>query len=142
VREGGAAGKRDTEIPSDLINSSAFHICSKKGVFSILHMDRHGVLTIIQCKDGEKLWLMYPHLTDDELGQWAESGNYSPNYRPFAVLLRPGDILIQKPTTVHAPYSLTDVLMTGTMHWDSPARLSAAQWAMREPTRMSRLLLI
>jgi hypothetical protein len=119
VRERNDAGKQTNIIVSDLSSCSSFQICGKAGAFSMPHMDHHGVATIVFCDEGEKLWLTFPHLDGPELREWARSGQTSPDYRPFAVHLLPGDLLILPPGRVHAPYSMTDVLMTGTMHWDT-----------------------
>jgi hypothetical protein len=35
------------------------------------------------------------------------------------ISLGPGDLLIQPAGTVHAPCTMKDALVTGTMHWDS-----------------------
>lgn len=113
------AGKEVDSEPKDLSSCEGFQICGKKGVFSMPHMDHHGVITVVTCDEGEKLWLTWPHLEDDEIAAWAESEQLCPNWRPMAILLRPGDTLVIPPGRIHAPYSLTDVLMTGTMHWDT-----------------------
>ena len=39
----------------------------------------------------------------------------------------PGSTLIQPAGTVHAPFSLTEVYMQGSMHWDSRNMLSSIQ---------------
>ncbi|KAK4948731.1 hypothetical protein LTR10_012736 [Elasticomyces elasticus] len=83
------------------------------------HCDRHAVMTTVLCEEGYKLWLFFPHMDEGELREYAESGNYCPNYRPMAVLMCPGDVLCVPPGRIHAVYSLTTVLMTGSMHWDA-----------------------
>jgi hypothetical protein len=119
IPEHNIAGKQSETVLSDLSNCDAFHICAKAGAFTMPHMDHHHVTTIITCEEGEKLWLIWPQQTDEELRTWAKDGQYCPSFRPFAVFLRPGDILVLPPGRVHAPFSPTDVLMTGTMHWHS-----------------------
>jgi hypothetical protein len=51
--------------------------------------------------------------------QWATSDDIAAEPAPFAMYLQERDLFVQRAGTVHAPYSITDVLMTGTMHWDS-----------------------
>jgi hypothetical protein len=119
TREGNQSGKRSRSRPSDLSSCVGFQIFGKAGVFSLPHWDHHGVITTALCEDGEKLWLIWPELTDEELHTWATELDIAPRPPPYAIYLSPGDLLVQPPGRVHAPYSLTDVLMTGTMHWDS-----------------------
>ncbi|KIW21853.1 uncharacterized protein PV07_12726 [Cladophialophora immunda] len=119
TREQNQSGKRSRSQPSDLSSCVGFQIFGKTGVFSLPHRDHHGVITTVLCEEGEKLWLIYPELTDEELHTWAIGLDIAPRPAPYAIYLSPGDLLIQPPGRVHAPYSITDVLMTGTMHWDS-----------------------
>lgn len=119
VKEDNHAGKPDRAAEADLSNSSTFQLCASKGAWSMPHIDRHGVTTSVFCDSGEKIWLVWPHMMRSCLKSWAGSQDYCPPLRPMVVYLRPGDLLIMPPSTVHAPYSLTDVIMTGTMHWDS-----------------------
>ncbi|KAK5331564.1 hypothetical protein LTR93_000567 [Exophiala xenobiotica] len=67
------AGKEAISEPTDLSNCDAFQICGKKRVFSMPHRDHHGVITTIFCDDGYKAWLMWPHLTPEQIEQWSDS---------------------------------------------------------------------
>ncbi len=107
-----------------------FQICGKAGAFSMPHCDRHGVITTVFCDDGEKLWLTWPHLNREETITWADGPDYCPRYRPFAVHLRTGDMLIVPPGRIHAPFSMSNVLMSGTMHWDSRNMVEVARQSL------------
>jgi hypothetical protein len=113
------SGKALVGEPDDLNSSASFQILGKKGAFSLPHRDRHHVLTTIFNDHGEKLWLAYPRLEREALISWVRGQAASPEASPFPLFLQSGDLLIQPPGTIHTPYSMTDVLMTGTMHWDS-----------------------
>jgi hypothetical protein len=119
LREHNESGKRTERQPFDLSACVAFHICGKAGVLSFPHMDHHGKLTTIFCDEGEKLWLMWPHLQEAELHRWATTDDVAPDLAPFPLYLGPGYFMFQPQETIHAPYSISDVLMTGTAHWDS-----------------------
>jgi hypothetical protein len=123
ITEDGLIGKREVTTWSDLSSCCAFHILAKAGVFSLPHVDHHGVITTATCDEGEKYWLTWPELTDVEMEAWAadecEETYSGPAGVPFGIYLRPGDVLIQPRGRVHAPYSKTNVLMSGTMHMDS-----------------------
>ncbi|KAK7924656.1 hypothetical protein PG985_006710 [Apiospora marii] len=115
VKEKLESGKKSHIQLSDLSECTAFQICGKRGVFSLPHIDHLGVLTTVFNDEGEKLWLCWPGV---DPRQWATSGR-SPSKPSCALYLYPGCTLIQPPGTIHAPFSMTNVLMTGTMHWDS-----------------------
>ena len=78
-------------------NSQAWHICSKRGVFSLSHRGRHHVMAIGLCEKGEagkkgaaevadgeerKLWFEFPCMNDDELsmGSVCRLLSQSPGY--------------------------------------------------------------
>lgn len=115
VKEQPESGKRTHVKLSDLSECTAFHLCAKRGALSLAHMDHLGMMATIFNDDGEKLWPFWPGADPN---QWATSGEL-PSSPPCALYLYPGCTLIQPPGTIHAPFSMTDVLMTGTMHWDS-----------------------
>jgi hypothetical protein len=103
----------------DLSSGVAFQVLGKNGVQSLSHVDQHHVMTTVRIEEGEKAWSMSPVLTQEEMDRFATSDDIAPRPPPFIICLRAGDLLIQPPGRVHSPYSITDVLMTGTMHWDS-----------------------
>ncbi|MCJ1482959.1 hypothetical protein MMC06_003125 [Schaereria dolodes] len=113
------SGKPLLRQPSDLSSCRSFQICGKKSVFSLPHRDHHGVVTTAFVEEGEKLWLSWPYVPPRALDQWTTTDDVAPEPAPFPVYLTQGDLLIQPAGQIHAPYSMTDVLMTGTMHWDS-----------------------
>jgi hypothetical protein len=128
----GQAGKPTTLRFADLTTSAAFQVCGKRGAFSHAHRDRHHVMTIVTSEEGEKIWNTFPPLNHAELCAWAESEDLSPPFRPMCCYLRPGDILIQPPGRLHAPLSLTDVLITGTMHLHPKTLVEAVQQSIVE----------
>ncbi|KIW09642.1 hypothetical protein PV08_12107 [Exophiala spinifera] len=119
VREGHSAGKDLVGHDADLTNSETFQLLAKAGAFSMPHVDRHGVMTVVHVEEGFKDWLIFPPLSEEEQAEFARGENYCPNYRPMNLRLRPGDTLILPPSRLHAVFSPTDVLMTGNMFWDS-----------------------
>ena len=106
---------------ADLTSCLSWHIMAQKGAWSFPHMDHHGVWTTIRVNEGEKLWPMYPRLRRQEILSWATSGEIAPSMSSlaFAIYVEKNDILIQPPGRVHFPFSITNVLITGTMHWNS-----------------------
>src|SRR5205814_4177369 len=68
--------------------------------------------------EGEKVWSLWPGVGLDRLQQWARSGTL-PSTPCVSLRLYPGCLLIMPPAVLHAVWSLTDVLMSGTNHWDS-----------------------
>lgn len=116
TRGDNTSGKRTHHRPSDLSSCVAFRICGKVDVFSLPHMDHHGVLT----KKGKKVWLIWPGISHDDLAAGSRADLPIPlGPAPFPLYLDPEDLLIQPPGRMHAPYSMTDELITGTAHWDS-----------------------
>lgn len=113
------AGKRSDVRSAELRNSVQFQLLGKSGAWSMPHCDSHSVMTTVFCDDGKKLWLTYPHLSIAEMIRWMQENVYSPNYPAMNIPLQRGDQLIIPPGRVHAPFSVTDVSMTGTMHWDT-----------------------
>ncbi|KAK8121332.1 hypothetical protein PG999_005452 [Apiospora kogelbergensis] len=124
----GQSGKLEKSEIADLTESATFQICGKKGAYSMPHIDRHGVHTALFDDDGLKLWAFWPAA---ELVSWAESGCL-PSTPGISLYLYPGCTLLQPRGTIHAPYSMTDVLMSGTMHWDSREMLGIMQLSQLE----------
>ncbi|KAK8076094.1 hypothetical protein PG994_003366 [Apiospora phragmitis] len=106
------SGKLEHSKIFDLADSVTFYLCGKKGAFSMPHIDRHGVHTTVFIDDGLKLWAFWPAA---ELVDWAESGSL-PSAPGVSLYLYLGCILLQPRGTIHAPYSMTDVLMSGTIY--------------------------
>ena len=119
LKELDQSGKRTEFQPADLSSCVAFQICGKADVFSLPHMDHHGVMTTITAEEGRKLWITWPKLQETELEEWANNDSDAPQPAPFALYLEQGDDMVQPAGIVHAPYSISDVLMSGTMSWDS-----------------------
>lgn len=124
----GSSGKLEQHIISDLTDSTKFQLCGKKGAYSMPHIDRHGVLTTVFDDDGLKLWPFWPA---SGLKSWAESGTI-PTEPGIGLFLYPGCTLIQPRGTIHAPLSISNVLMSGTMHWDSRNMLDVLQLSLLE----------
>ncbi|OBS22879.1 hypothetical protein FPOA_09202 [Fusarium poae] len=105
-------GKLEKAAFVDIDNSEGFHLLGTKGAAHLEHIDRHGVYTTVFCEEGKKLWLMWPKVPLGQLSEGAPSNG-------IAILIEEGSMLIQPPNTMHAPITLEDCLMTGSMHWHS-----------------------
>ena len=132
LRNDNQSGKQVTERFCDLSACSGFQILQKRDVFSLAHLDRYGVITTIFCEEGEKLWMTWPAISHAEITSWADSTKDMPAESAFPLSLQPGDLLIQPAGRVHAPYSMIEVLMTGTMHWDSREMLNVLELSTLE----------
>ncbi|KAJ9155545.1 hypothetical protein NKR23_g2115 [Pleurostoma richardsiae] len=112
-------GHPDSIRPStDLRMNITFQLCGKKGAFSMPHIDHHGFITAVFNDEGEKLWPLWPGIGLHELRLWAESGHLPPS-PSVGIYLYPGCLLIQPSGMLHAPYSITTVLMSGVNYWCS-----------------------
>jgi len=129
------AGKPAALRPADLRNSSQFQLLAKAGAWSMPHCDHHGVITTVYCDEGRKQWLTYPEMTMAETDVWADSENYSPPYPAMNITLERGSLLVIPPGRLHAPFSLSDVAMTGTMHWDTRNMIRVLLLSMLEVVR-------
>jgi hypothetical protein len=116
IREYNQSGKQTEAQPFDLSACVSYQIY---GVFSYPHIDHYSLLNTAFDDNGEKLWPLWGRLSDAEFAQWATSDGIAPEPAPFAMYLQEGDLFVQRAGTVHTPYSITDILMTGTVHWDS-----------------------
>ena len=97
--------------------SQSFSLLANMGAIHQPHVDRCGVITCIRCEQGAKLWITWILLTAEEWRKWLDEGTLT--LRPgTAIYIPQGATLIQPAQTLHAPLSLSDVLMSGTMHWD------------------------
>jgi hypothetical protein len=159
VAAGGYGGKMHYMRNNDLAASQSFMLLAKAGAWSMPHIDRSGVLSSVECMEGKKLWLTWTGLAIEELEAYDESAadapracqetppsrtndaaftdwqqNYAsaPRIRPIAPLITAGDLYLQPSGELHSPYSSTDVLMHGTMHWDSRDTERIMQLAMLE----------
>ncbi|KAK3371629.1 hypothetical protein B0T24DRAFT_499586, partial [Lasiosphaeria ovina] len=129
------SGKKSKRLVSDLSECVSFQLCATKGAFSLPHIDQHGVITTVFCDDGLKLWHTWAGLGIDNILQYAQS-DCLPTSSCIAFLLYPGCSLIMPSGTLHAVGSRTNVLMSGTMHWDSRDMLRTAkltQFAIKFP---------
>ncbi|KAK7910606.1 hypothetical protein PG985_013087 [Apiospora marii] len=122
--------------------STSFKICGQAGVFSEPHGDHLGKITSVLDQQGDKLWPVFSSMVDDASVKWFAQNNPA-NPPPTAedqdklgiwipVFLEPGSLLIQPPGTIHAPYSITDVYCTGTMHIDTRGLLTSIKQAIIE----------
>lgn len=108
-------GKAEGDIPIGLTTSKHFQLLATRGAMHLPHVDRHQVITTTFCEDGEKLWMTWPALYLEDIKKWLDTGVYPSN--GIALYLEPDSTLVQSGTALHALLSLTNVLMTGTMHW-------------------------
>jgi hypothetical protein len=159
VAAGGHGGKMHYMRNNDLAASQSFMLLAKAGAWSMPHIDRSGVLSSVEGIEGKKLWLTWTALTIEELEAYDESAadaprayqeappsrsndeaftkwqqNYAsaPRIHPIAPLIDAGDVYLQPSGGLHSPYSFTNVLMHGTMHWDSRDIERIMQLAMLE----------
>lgn len=125
VKDDNNAGKKARTKIRDLTNCATFHVCARCGAHSLLHHDSYGKVTTVFCEEGEKAWPCCPTFTDSELQAWKvaqehEDGLlYRPSLKLMFLYLGPGDLIIMPSNTPHAPYTMTDCLMTGTQHFHS-----------------------
>jgi hypothetical protein len=118
----GHAGKQTVFRPNDLTNSATFSLASQAGVFSAAHRDSYGKMTSIFIECGAKCWLTWPALSPQEVKAWVGKGPQSyPDVDAFPICLEEGDLLLQPPGTIHAPYTYETCVVTGTQHWHSPS---------------------
>lgn len=120
VNRDGRAGKKLMFNPRDLSNCASWQIYGDAEVWSTMHHDHYGMVTTVFCEFGEKCWLVWPHLTDEEKEAWRRHGyGWTPPHKPTFIHMRAGDLLIMPSNTPHAPYTMTNCLMTGTQHFHS-----------------------
>ncbi|KAF2182639.1 hypothetical protein K469DRAFT_586189 [Zopfia rhizophila CBS 207.26] len=124
------SGKATNVHPNDLSSCTSFQILGKAGVFSMPHMDHHGVITTIRSEEGDKLWLECPALQEDEIISWGRDNVLA--LPSFPVYMTDGYIFIQPGGRAHSPFSLTDVHMSGTMHWDSRSMVPVLEQSLLE----------
>lgn len=117
VKEANSSGKVSTTNQRDLSACALFEILGTKGVFSLPHVDHHGVVTSITCEQGRKLWPMWAWMDPLALERLSALGELPGD--SFCVFLGPGDTLVQPAGTLHAPFCVDATLMSGTMHWNS-----------------------
>lgn len=120
----GQAGRDGSSIANDLSTRQTFAILGEEDAWSTAHWDHHGKLTTLEVQDGEKNWLTWPQLSRQERLEWAhnlrtDGKSWSPSSAPYPIFLGPGDILVQPPGIVHAPFTLKSCLGYGSTHWHS-----------------------
>ncbi|KAM0350511.1 hypothetical protein ACHAPU_002990 [Fusarium lateritium] len=117
----------------DLQDCAKFHVLATTGAAHLPHVDRHGVYTTILNEEGEKLWVIWPGLGIEGLKRWRQTDELP---APIGVYLEEGSILIQAPSTLHAPLTMHTCLMSGTMHWNTTQLLGilqATEAAIKDP---------
>jgi hypothetical protein len=146
VASGGHGGKMRQMRNTDLAASQSFTLLAKAGAWSIPHIDRSGVLSSVEGIKGDKLWLEWPGLSIAQLKAWDDSAAAAPRayeevppsrsegdafaewqnryaaapcISPVATCVGPRDMFLQPQGMLLSPYSITNVLMHGTMHGDS-----------------------
>ena len=82
-------------------------------------MDYYGVMTTIIAEEEWKLQITWPKLQETELEEWANNNNNMPQPALFTLYLEQSDDIIQPAETIHTPYFISNVLMSGTISWDS-----------------------
>ncbi|KAK8017861.1 hypothetical protein PG993_014187 [Apiospora rasikravindrae] len=122
--------------------STSFKICGQAGVFSEPHGDHLGKITSVLDQQGDKLWPVFSSMVEDASVKWFAQNKPGSPPPPaedqdklgiwIPIFLEPGTLLIQPPGTIHAPYSLTDVYCSGTMHIDTRGLLTSIKQAIIE----------
>lgn len=110
----------------DLDSSARFQLLATTGAVHLPHVDRHGVFTTVLNEQGEKVWIVWPNLTMEELEKQTEPGAIPPT-KPIAIHIEEGSLLIMPPNCLHAPVTMKTCLMTGTMHWNTSHLLEILQ---------------
>lgn len=136
VKEDNSAGKKVVSTLRDLTNCATFHISANANAYSLLHEDSYGKYTSVHDEFGEKPWPTWPRLTASESEEWRNAPNqgytYFPTLEGMFLYLGPGDLLIMPSNTPHAPYTMTDCLMTGTQHFHSESILEHMRSGIEE----------
>jgi hypothetical protein len=126
-------GKRQSKEPSDVEGSLGFNLLGFKGAFSRPHLD-YLLGTWVRCLVGRKVWLIVPHMDQDDWNGFAQEGcNWSPRGKARIVMLEKNDVLLMPPSvrTVHAVFTPEPSLMEGGMLWDEssiPEILQGLLW--------------
>lgn len=123
-------GKPETHDRTDWEASSEGGLFASKGAVSLFHIDRGGVITTVFCNEGKKLWVVKSCKQLELLGDFAETQELS--FTAFPIPLEAGDTLIQPQGTLHAPFSLSQVGMSFTMHLHTFQVLGALRLALLE----------
>lgn len=110
--------------------SLSFTILGKMGCFSMPHRDHHGKITVITTFQGQKLWPVC--IDDDFFANDDENDDENDVGRWTAIYLDRGDVLIQPGGTVHAPFSLSNVLCGGSHHIPSQCLLASMKQSIAE----------
>lgn len=132
---GGGGGMGRVNRGQILKIPSGFKICGQAGVFSEAHTDHLGKTTTVLNQQGLKLWPVFSSMIKQAPLKWFQQ---TPDTAPdtlgiwIPIFLEPGSLLIQPPGTLHAPYSITDVFCTGTMHIDTRGLLASIRQAIVE----------
>lgn len=106
-------GKRD-KFFFDLAESATFQLLASSGAWTSPHIDHHAKMTVGTLECGEKIWIVWPSLSIENLEQYLISSRFPEG--PVALYLRKGDTLIQPPTTLHGVLTMVTSLVTGSMH--------------------------
>lgn len=109
----------------DLESSLTFALLGERGALSAWHMDiLNG--TTVTCQFGIKIWFMVFKPRDEDIEQFKKYGElWQPpedKYKVKYIPLFAGETLIMPPglKAIHAPLTLTDCGMTGSMLWSRP----------------------
>ena len=92
-----------------------FVLLSQFSSFSGVHMDAKGLGTYVCVSTGMKLWFVVPSSTNNlearkKYGEFESIKHYT---EVTCVLLRPGDLFLMKPGTLHAVYTPCDSKVIG-----------------------------
>jgi Cupin superfamily protein len=108
--------KRKTVSPwrptQSLTSVEKWVLLAQRGSGTMTHQDHDSFWTWVMVEEGEKLWMIC-RLTEDDRKSFAEEGSAFTGGQWFYVWLKPGDVLIMPPGTVHAVFTPVDTLCVG-----------------------------
>ncbi|KAI9775418.1 MAG: hypothetical protein M1839_001113 [Geoglossum umbratile] len=96
----------------DLTSVEKWVLLAQRGSGTMTHQDHDGFWTWVMVEEGEKLWMIC-QLSEDDRKKFAEEGSAFTGGEWFYVWLKPGDVLIMPPGTVHAVFTPVDTLCVG-----------------------------
>ncbi|KAI9765522.1 MAG: hypothetical protein M1840_007348 [Geoglossum simile] len=87
-------------------------LLAQRGSGTMTHQDHDGFWTWVMVEEGEKLWMIC-QLSEDDWKRFADEGSEFTGGQWFYIWLKPGDVLIMPPGTVHAVFTPVDTLYVG-----------------------------
>ncbi|KAK0262319.1 hypothetical protein LTR35_017732 [Friedmanniomyces endolithicus] len=121
-------GSQEPGEPDDIYTTRFLRLCLRFTILGFISAFSGGhcdVLngTWLRCVEGKKAWIVASGLTTEDFVEWANTADpltWCPHGKTRIIILKKGDSLWMPPgvIVVHAPLTLRDCLMTGSMIWD------------------------